>query len=44
MMSMHLFSFQAPQHPRNEIIAMRTPAAIKIWDPDAFGIESVMVT
>ena len=44
MISIHLFSFQAPQHPRNEITATSTPAAIITLDPDAFGTESVMVT
>lgn len=42
MISMHLFSFQAPQHPRNEITATRTPAAIITLDADAFGTDSMV--
>jgi len=43
MTSMHLFSFQAPQHPMNEIKAIRQPAAMVTLDPVAYGILSVRV-
>lgn len=35
--SMHLFSLQAPQQPKNAINAMRTPAAIITLGPVAYG-------